>query len=209
MLRDEPITGEGIPKPNIVYMGMGEPFRNYDAVVESIHILMASWGLNIGARKIAVSTSGDIPGIERFAHESWQVRLSVSLHAANNALRTKLVPLNKKYPLEDLLAALSGYIITTGRQITFEWTLIKDINDQPRDAEELAAVVHRLGVKRASVNLIPLNPVPGLPYATPPWPVCTQFRDLLDQRGVTVTLRKERGGDILAACGQLARRHTV
>ena len=208
MLRDEPLTGEGIPKPNIVYMGMGEPFRNYDAVVGSIHILMASWGLNIGARKITVSTSGDIPGIERFAHESWQVRLSVSLHAANDTLRTKLVPLNKKYPLENLLAALSGYVITTGRQITFEWTLIKDVNDQPRDAEELAAVVHRLGAKRASVNLIPLNPVSGLPYATSPWPVCTRFRDLLDQRGVTVTLRKERGRDINAACGQLARRHT-
>ena len=190
--------------PNIVYMGMGEPFRNYEAVIKSIHLLMAAEGLAIGARKITVSTAGDIKGIERFADEDWQVRLSVSLHAANDALRDKLVPLNRRYPLARLREAIQRYIDKTGRQITFEWTLLRDVNDSQQDAQELLAF---LGALKATVNLIPWNPVAGLPYETPAKLRCEAFRDTLAAAGITATLRQEKGQDIDAACGQLRRIH--
>jgi len=190
--------------PNIVYMGMGEPFRNYDHVVKSMHLLMAKEGLGIGARKITVSTAGEVKGIERFAGEDWQVRLSVSLHAANDALRSKLVPLNRKYPLERLRAAVLRYIEERGRQMTFEWTLLHEVNDTRKDAEELVAFI---GDLKATVNLIPWNPVAGMPYQVPPRQRCEQFRDILQARGVTATLRQEKGQDIDAACGQLRRTH--
>jgi 23S rRNA (adenine2503-C2)-methyltransferase len=201
LLADEDLEGR---TPNIVYMGMGEPFRNYDAVVASIRLLMTKDGLGIGARKITVSTVGDVPGIERFTEEDWQVRLSISLHAANDPLRTELIPLNKKYPLPKLLKAVRAYELSTGRNITFEWTLLKGVNDQPIHATELAEII---GAMNAHVNLIPYNPVAGLGYAPPPRKVCEQFRDRLADRGVSTTLRKECGQDIDAACGQLRRRH--
>ncbi|MBX7258953.1 MAG: 23S rRNA (adenine(2503)-C(2))-methyltransferase RlmN [Candidatus Hydrogenedentes bacterium] len=189
--------------PNIVFMGMGEPFRNYEATMRSIRLLMASDGLGIGARRITVSTAGEVKGIERFAEENWQVRLSVSLHAANDALRTKLVPLNKKYPIEALVKAIKSYIEKTGRQITFEWTLLKDVNDSQKDAEELVKLARQL---KASVNLIPCNPVADLGFAAPPPDRCATFRDILVRNGIVTTLRRERGQDIDAACGQLRRR---
>lgn len=194
----------GERSPNIVYMGMGEPFRNYDATVRSIRLLMAPEGLAIGARKITVSTVGEVKGIERFANEDWQVRLSVSLHAANDVKRTELIPLNKKYPITQLKEVIRTYVDKTGRQITFEWTLLDGVNDSEKDAQELAALASNL---KAHVNLIPYNPVSGLGYAPPLRERCEAFRDTLERAGVSATLRKEKGQDIDAACGQLRRRH--
>ncbi|NUM53035.1 MAG: 23S rRNA (adenine(2503)-C(2))-methyltransferase RlmN [Candidatus Hydrogenedentes bacterium] len=194
----------GERSPNIVYMGMGEPFRNYDATVRSIRLLMSPDGLGIGARRITVSTVGEVKGIEQFANEDWQVRLSVSLHAANDAKRTELIPLNKKYPIAQLKEAIRTYFDKTGRQITFEWTLLDGVNDSEQDAKELAALANSL---KAHVNLIPYNPVHGLGYSPPPRDRCEDFRDMLETAGVSATLRKEKGQDIDAACGQLRRRH--
>jgi 23S rRNA (adenine2503-C2)-methyltransferase len=188
--------------PNIVFMGMGEPFRNYDATMEAIRLLMHRQGLGIGARKITVSTSGDVPGIEAFSREPWQVRLSVSLHAADNALRDRLVPLNRKYPLERVLDAVKTYEKETGRQVTFEWTLMDGVNDDEEQARRLAGICR---AHKASVNLIPLNPVDSLPYAPPSQTTCLRFRQTLERAGVKATLRTERGRDIQAACGQLQR----
>ena len=198
------LAGEdlGDKTPNIVYMGMGEPFRNYDAVVASIRLLMHPEGLGIGARKITVSTAGDVKGIERFAGEDWQVRLSVSLHAANDELRSQLVPLNRRYGLDALRRAILDYQARTARQVTFEWTLLDGVNDSTRDVEELLRFMRGM---RASVNLIPWNPVEGLPYAPAPRARCQAFRDQLTEHGVNATLRREKGQDIDAACGQLRR----
>lgn len=203
LLRDEPIHDE---TPNIVYMGMGEPFRNYDATLKSIRLLMDKDGLGVGARKITVSTAGDIPGIKRFAHENWQVRLSISLHAANDTLRSQLVPLNRKYPLDKLLATIHEYIRITGRQVTFEWVLIDGINDSLDDAFELARLIGGLD---AVVNLIPHNPVEGLGYPAPSPAKCTGFCEALAHHGIKATLRQERGQDIDAACGQLRCRRAM
>lgn len=192
-------------KPNIVYMGMGEPFQNYDAVIRSIRLLMHEEGLNLGARRITVSTAGEVKGIERFADEDWQVRLSVSLHAANDELRDILVPLNRKYNIDRLMTAIHKYIDNTGRQMTFEWTLLKGTNDSLQHADELIELIS--GIK-AHVNLIPYNPVEGLEYETPDIGTCKAFRDRLEKHGISTTLRLERGQDINAACGQL-RRHTL
>lgn len=192
-------------KPNIVYMGMGEPFQNYDAVVRSIRLLMHEEGLNIGARRITVSTAGEVRGIDKFTEEDWQVRLSVSLHAANDKLRSELVPLNRRYNLERLMDAIDRYTEKTGRQITFEWTLLKGVNDSFESADELTALVADM---KAHVNLIPCNPVAGLGYEPPNTGVCRAFLNRLESQGVNATLRLERGQDIDAACGQL-RRHTL
>lgn len=190
--------------PNIVFMGMGEPFRNYDAVIKSIHLLMDKNGLNIGARKITVSTAGEAKMIEKFADEDWQVRLSISLHAANDELRSQLVPLNKKYNLNRLKDAIMNYQLATDRQVTFEWTLLYNVNDRALDTQELLNYLK--GIK-ASVNLIPWNPVAGLPYKPSPANRCEAFRQKLEDHGVPATLRKEKGQDIDAACGQLRRIH--
>ena len=189
--------------PNIVYMGMGEPFRNFDNVVASIQLLTHRDGLGIGARKITVSTAGEAPGIYAFAEMPWQVRLSLSLHAANDVKRSELVPLNKKYPIAKLLAAVDYYLEHAGRQITLEWALLRGVNDTKQDANELADIALP---RRAFVNVIPYNPVAGLPYSAPDRNSAAAFRDHLLHRGVQVTLRKEQGQDIDAACGQLRRR---
>lgn len=200
LLRDVDLEGR---TPNVVFMGMGEPLRNYDTMVRSVRLLMERSGLGIGARKITVSTAGEVPGIVKFAQEDWQVRLSISLHAANNAKRSALVPLNRKYPLERLMEAVHAYVALTGRQVTFEWTLLKGVNDSEDDARELVNLVKGL---KASVNLIPYNPVRGISFATPDKAVCEAFAAYLDAHGITATLRIERGRDIDAACGQLRRR---
>lgn len=199
LLRDEQL---GDRTPNIVYMGMGEPFRNYDAVMKSIRLLMRPEGLHIGARKITVSTAGDVPGLQRFADEDWQVRLSVSLHAADDELRSELVPLNRKYPLNMLMDAVRSYQVRTGRHMTFEWTLLAGVNDTPDQAEKLADLVSNMD---ATVNLIPYNPVAGPDYRPPARQQAEAFRDRLERHGVNATLRKEQGQDIDAACGQLRR----
>ncbi len=203
LLAEEDLAGR---TPNVVFMGMGEPFRNYENVIKAIHLLMAPAGLGIGARKITVSTAGEINEIARFASEDWQVRLSVSLHAANDALRSQLVPLNRKYPLARLRAAVADYIQRSGRQITFEWTLLDEVNDRPEDALQLVRFLRGL---KATVNLIPWNPVSGLPYAPSTRERCLAFQEALSARGVVATLRKEKGRDIDAACGQLRRTHAL
>jgi 23S rRNA (adenine2503-C2)-methyltransferase len=201
LLADKPI---GDRTPNIVYMGMGEPFRNYDAVMKSIRLLMREEGLHIGARKITVSTSGDIQGIKRFALEGWQVRLAISLHAANDKLRSTLVPLNRAYPLAVLMDAVREYVETTERQVSFEWALLEGVNDMQECADELAALI---GGMDAVVNLIPYNPVEGLPYTPSSPAACEVFLAELSRRGLKATLRQERGQDIDAACGQLRMRN--
>lgn len=201
LLQDEDMEGR---TPNIVYMGMGEPFWNYDAVVKSMHLLMDENGLGIGARKITVSTAGDVKGIERFSQEDWQVRLSVSLHAANDTLRSKLVPLNRKYPLDVLRKAIEEYLGETGRQITFEWVLLEDVNDSPKHAEEFIEYLDGL---KAAVNLIPWNPVDGIAFRPSPRSRCEAFLADLEAAGIKTTMRREKGQDIDAACGQLRHAH--
>jgi 23S rRNA (adenine2503-C2)-methyltransferase len=200
LLADEQIEGR---TPNIVYMGMGEPFLNYDAVAKSIRLLMCEDGLNVGARRITVSTVGVVPGIRRFTEEDWQVRLAVSLHAANDEMRSAIVPINTKYPLHDLIQSVRHYIRATGRQISFEWVLLRHVNDAQRHAHELADLI---GDIKATVNLIPFNAVEGSEYHPPTRAACETFRDTLVRRGIKTTLRQERGGDIDAACGQLRAR---
>lgn len=199
LLRDFDLAGR---TPNIVFMGMGEPFRNYDATVKAIRLLMHPDGLGIGARRITVSTAGDVPGIERFAQENWQVRLSVSLHAANDSLRDELVPLNRRYNIARLMKAVDEYLARTGRQITFEWTLLADVNDSDDAARQL---IELIGRRPIHVNLIPFNPVSGTGYRAPGKKRAEAFRHQLERAGISATLRLERGQDISAACGQLRR----
>ena len=191
--------------PNIVLMGMGEPFLNYDAVVAAIRLLMHPEGLGIGARRITVSTVGIVEGVARFAEEDWQVRLSISLHAANDELRTQLVPHNRRGGLAALRNAVRDYGARTGRQVTFEWTLLDGVNDTPKDVRELLAFLKGLN---AFVNLIPWNPVDELPFRPSSKANAAAFLRALEQGGVKATLRKEIGGDIAAACGQLQARQT-
>ena len=189
---------------NVVFMGMGEPLANYDrtwAAVERIHD-----DLGISARHLTLSTVGIVPGIRRLAGERLPVNLAVSLHAADDPLRDKLVPINRRYPLADLVTACRDYLAAKGRRLSFEWALIDGVNDRTVDADRLAGVTRPLG---AHVNLIPLNPTPGYPTrGTPPEGV-RRFRDQLRSLGVNVTVRRNRGTDIDAACGQLRANHEV
>lgn len=184
---------------NVVFMGMGEPLANYDrtwAAVERLH-----GDVGISARHLTISTVGVIPGIDRLAHEALPVNLAVSLHAANDTLRSQLVPINRRYPIEKLALACERYLAAKNRRLSFEWALIKDVNDHASDARELAALCHRL---RAHVNLIPLNPTPGYLAVGTPREGVDAFRDELEQQGVNATVRRNRGTDIDAACGQLS-----
>ncbi|HEX6596260.1 MAG TPA: 23S rRNA (adenine(2503)-C(2))-methyltransferase RlmN [Acidimicrobiales bacterium] len=184
---------------NLVFMGMGEPLANYDATWAAVARLHDDLGF--GARHITVSTVGVVPGIRRLASERLPVNLAVSLHAANDELRDSLVPLNRRYPLRELMDACDAYLTAKGRRLSFEWALIDGVNDRPSDAAELAALADPLD---AHVNLIPLNPTPGYPTrGTPPRRV-RAFRDRLRAAGVNATIRRNRGTDIDAACGQLA-----
>ncbi len=183
---------------NVVFMGMGEPFANYDRVLEAVGRLLADFGL--GARHITVSTIGLVPQIHRFAAEGLQVGLAVSLHAANDEKRTELVPINRHHPIEALTDACVEYRARTGRRVTFEWAMIDGVNDGDDDATELAAVADRAA---AHVNLIPLNPTPGWPTVGSPPERIRRFRDRLTRAGVNATVRANRGTDIDAACGQL------
>ncbi|MCA1901848.1 MAG: 23S rRNA (adenine(2503)-C(2))-methyltransferase RlmN [Candidatus Hydrogenedens sp.] len=192
----------GDKTPNIVYMGMGEPFWNYDEVIRSIKLIMHPLGINIGARKITVSTAGDVKGIMRFADEDWQVRLSISLHAGNDTLRSRLVPLNRKYPLDKLADAIHYYQKKTERMITFEYVLLGGVNDSLAHAQELLDYAKSF---KCTINIIPWNPVPGLSFEPPKNEVCEVFLEFLTQNGLNATLRRERGQDIQAACGQLRR----
>ncbi len=184
---------------NVVFMGMGEPLANYDRVWGAVIRLNGEMGLS--ARHLTLSTVGIVPGIRRLAAETLPVNLAVSLHAANDALRDELVPINRRYPLADLAEACAGYVAASGRRLSIEWALIDGVNDRGSDAAELAAFARPLG---AHVNLIPLNPTPGYPVVGSPADRVRRFRDQLTALGVNATIRATRGADIDAACGQLA-----
>ncbi len=184
---------------NVVFMGMGEPFANYDRTWHAVERLHDDLG--ISARHLTVSTVGIIPGIRRLAAERLPVNLAVSLHAANDELRNELVPINRRYPLDDVVAACQVWIAARNRRLSFEWALIDGVNDRRSDASELAALARPL---KAHVNLIPLNPTPGWPTPGTPRTGVISFRDRLRDLGVNATVRANRGTEIDAACGQLA-----
>lgn len=185
---------------NVVFMGMGEPFLNYDSVLKSVRILNDPQGINIGQRRIVISTSGYVPGIIKLSEEGLQVVLAVSLHAADNQLREKLVPLNRKYPLEQLAEACEYYHEKTGKRITFEYALIAGVNDSPVSALQLAEFIRPLS---ANVNIIPLNEVSQVDYKRSSTAQISAFMQVLRDKGVEAVIRKERGSDISGACGQL------
>ncbi|MHB1307985.1 MAG: 23S rRNA (adenine(2503)-C(2))-methyltransferase RlmN [Limisphaerales bacterium] len=185
---------------NLVVMGMGEPLANYDALLKALRILNAPWGGNLGARKITISTSGLCPQIRRLADEPFQFRLAISLHGATDEVRDRLMPINRKYPLRELLSACQYYQSRKGRMITFEYILIAGLNDHPDQTAPLADLAHRV---HAKVNLIPYNRVEGLEWERPYEARQEAFLQALTDRGVTATLRREKGHDIDAACGQL------
>jgi len=190
---------------NIVVMGMGEPLANYDAVLQALRIINAPGGLNIGARHITISTCGVVPGIRRLAAEGLQFELSVSLHAPNDAIRDRLMPVNKRWPMQELLAACRDYTEESGRIVTFEYTLVAGVNDQPAHARELA---DRLGGWKCRVNLIPLSPVAEFDGVAPDAHVCESFQRYLEAARIHTTLRRSRGRQVDAACGQLRLRRT-
>ena len=186
---------------NLVFMGTGEPLDNYDNVMKAIRIINSGQGFNIGARKITISTSGVIPGIIKLSKEDMQVELSVSLHAADDKLRSKIMPVNKKYPLKDLIRTCKEYSLETNRQVTFEYILIKDLNSSLKDAQDLVRLLE--GFKLSKINIIPFNPVKELSIRQADEAAIKAFRDYLAKHGVHAILRKGRGEDISAACGQL------
>ncbi len=190
---------------NIVFMGMGEPLLNYDNVVKSIRIITDERGLNFSIRKITISTCGMVPQIKRLAEEGIPLTLAISLHAANDTLRSKLIPINKKYNIEELINAVKLYIKHTNRKVTFEYILIKDINDSIDDAIALATILKPL---LCNVNLIPANPVADASMKKPSQNVIKSFQQKLQSLGIEAVIRKEKGADIDAACGQLKARET-
>jgi len=188
------------PITNVVFMGMGEPLANYEATWQAIETLTDDQGFNLGARRITISTVGLVAGIRRLAEEGAQIGLAVSLHAATDELRDRLVPINRRYPLTQLMAACRHYVERTGRRISFEYALIHGINDSVEQARQLA---HLLDGVLCHVNLIPLNPVPESPYQPPSPGRVLAFQTELNRLKVPNTLRVERGADIQAGCGQL------
>ncbi len=185
---------------NLVIMGMGEPLANYDNLLNALRLLNAPWGGDIGARKITISTSGLAPQIRKLALEPLQFRLAISLHGATDETRNKIMPVNRKYPLAELTSACEDYQRKRERMITLEYILIAGVNDAVKEVKPLAALAHRLNAK---VNLIPYNTVEDLPWARPGEDVQESFLASLEAQGVTATLRREKGHDIDAACGQL------
>jgi 23S rRNA (adenine2503-C2)-methyltransferase len=189
-----------------VFMGMGEPLLNLEEVLKAARMLLDPAGLGLSARHVTLSTVGVIPGIRRLHREATNLRLAVSLHAPNQALRDDLLPGAARWPLSELIPALREYAADAGRMLTIEYCLIHGVNDSPARAEELLALLSDLPCK---INLIPLNPTPGYPGVPSPAPRIRAFQDMLEAGGRTVTLRQEKGQDIDAACGQLraARRY--
>ena len=185
---------------HVVFMGIGEPFDNYDAVLKAVRILNDPDGLGIGARRLTISTAGVIPGIQRLAGEGIQVELSVSLHAPDSGLRDRLMPINRKYPLPALMEACAAYTRETKRIITFEYTLIRDVNDSREQAQALARLLKPFPCR---VNLIPLSPVPEYPQEGPLPETLDLFLEILNRNGINATCRFSRGRGVNAACGQL------
>ena len=191
--------GEGVS--HVVYMGMGEPLKNYDSVVSSIRLLCDPDLMNLSQRRITVSTVGVVEGIKRLSHEGLKVNLVLSLHAPNQRIRMKIIPYARKYPLEEIISAMDEYSFKTKRDITYEYILLAGINDHPDHAHELAHLLHG---KQCAVNLIPYNPVPGMRLKRPEKKAIKQFRSVLFGSHVVNTCRYTKGDDIAAACGQLA-----
>lgn len=202
IIRVEQDTGERIS--NIVFMGIGEPLDNYQNVVNAIRQINHPKGLNIGARHISISTSGLVPKIYQLAEENIQCTLSISLHATNNEKRSSMMPVNKTYPIEELLQACKDYIAKTNRRISFEYALAKDNNDNLEDAKEL---IKRLKGMLCHVNLIPINKIENGQFDKSSNENIMKFRDYLNDHGIVATIRRELGSDIDAACGQLRRKN--
>jgi len=194
---------EGRRLSHVVFMGMGEPFINYKAVIESVRRISDPERLAISPRRIVVSTSGVIPRIEQLREEKLPVTLAISLHAARDELRDVLVPINRKYPVRDLVQASQSYAKASGRRVSYEWVMLAGVNDTERDAQELGVLLRR---KLAHVNLIPFNPVDDTPYVAPSREGARRFRDLVAAQGLNVTVRDTRGREADAACGQLHER---
>jgi 23S rRNA (adenine2503-C2)-methyltransferase len=196
----EKLSGERVS--NLVFMGMGEPLANFQNLKPALEILNAPWGVEIGARRITISTSGLAPQIRLLADLPMQVRLAVSLHGATDAVRDQIMPVNKKYPLATLLEACDYFALKRKQRITFEYILIRGVNDRMEDAAALADVARRVDAK---VNCIPYNTVEGLDWQRPEVHQQECFMSVLKKAGVAATLRREKGHDIAAACGQLRR----
>jgi 23S rRNA (adenine2503-C2)-methyltransferase len=196
-----PHRHEDDPFPwNIVMMGMGEPLLNYEATVEALRILMDEEGFGVPPRKLTLSTVGILPALEKLAQEPVRPNLAISLHAPDPGLRRALMPIEAKYPFDEVVAAALRYPIPRGGRVTFEYVLLGGVNDTPAHARSLA---RRLGGQRVKVNLIPLNPAPEIPFKAPTPEAADAFGATLAAAGVTVSVRRPRGQDILAACGQL------
>ncbi len=194
------------PLTNVVIMGMGEPFMKFDVTWQAIESLTDPARFGMGARRITVSTSGEIPGIERLAREQAQINLAVSLHAPDDALRDALVPLNRKYPLRDLMRAARAYVEQTRRRVTFEYALMDRVNDKPEQARALAQMLRGGGAPPpllCHINLIPLNPTSASPYRRSPDARVSAFEKILRDANIPTTLRVEKGIEIAAGCGQL------
>ena len=202
--RIQKITGERVS--NIVVMGTGEPLDNYDNFVRFVRMVSAPEGLNISQRNITASTCGIVPGILRLAEEGFQITLALSLHAGTQEKRKSLMPVANRYELSEVLEACDTYFEKTGRRITFEYSLVKDVNDTDEDAAELICIA---GHRNCHINLIPVNPVRERSYVRPSRQNALKFQNKLEKNGINVTIRRERGSDIDGACGQLRRRYAA
>ena len=187
---------------HIVLMGIGEPLDNFDNVMDFLSIISSPDGVNIGMRNISLSTCGIVPMIDKLAEKKLQLTLSISLHAPNDAMRSGMMPVNDAYPVAQLIAACRRYQQTTGRRVSFEYSMVRGVNDSPATAKELAALIRGMG---AHVNLIPINPVDGSPFSATDAENVKRFQSLLTDLGVNATVRRRLGSDISAACGQLRR----
>ncbi|MCB0003075.1 MAG: radical SAM protein, partial [Anaerolineae bacterium] len=197
------ITDHAQRVTNVVVMGMGEPLANYGNLWKALHNMIDADGFGLGARHVTVSTVGLVPGIDRFAEEPLQVNLAVSLHAPNDDLRAQLVPINHRYPIAELMDACRRYVARTNRRISFEYAMMRGINDSQALAQDLADLLRGL---LCHVNLIPLNPVKGSPYQPSTREDVDVFVETLRAAGISATLRVRRGIDIDAGCGQLRAR---
>lgn len=196
------ITGERVS--NIVVMGTGEPLDNYDNFVKFIHMISDEHGLHISQRNITASTCGIVPNILRLSEEGLQITLALSLHGSNQEKRKKLMPVANKYELSEVLNACDVYFEKTGRRVTFEYSLVKGVNDQPEDIRELTAILKH---RNCHLNVIPVNPIRERDFQKPDSKNAQEFKNKLEKNGINVTIRRERGSDIDGACGQLRRRY--
>ena len=198
------LTGERVS--NVVVMGTGEPMDNYDNVLRFLELITSEDGLNISQRNITASTCGIVPNMRRLAEEGLQITLALSLHGSSQEKRKKLMPVANKYDLSEVLDACDYYFDKTGRRITFEYSLVAGVNDQPDDIRELTTI---LKGRNCHLNLIPVNPIKERDFKKPDRKNAMEFKNKLEKNGINVTIRRERGSDIDGACGQLRRRHAA